>query len=239
MLTSLCGTALYCTSSGLAEVPADRPFSDQFNERKEDLVPQGTNPFFILEPGNVMEYRGKEDGDETELIISVLEETRKVDGVKTRIVEERESSGGKLKEISRNYFAFSKRSSNIYYFGEDSKSYKNGKPVGSEGSWEAGKNKAHYGLMMPGVPLLGSRYYQEIAPGTAMDRAENISTSETLQTPAGNFEHCLLTEETSPLEPDSREHKYYAPGIGLIKDGGLLLVRHGHNSTAKPASHNP
>jgi hypothetical protein len=80
--------------------------------------------------------------------------------------------------------------------------------------------------MMPGLVLLGSRYYQEIAPNVAMDRVEIVSVCETINTPAGKFANCLKTEETTPLEPKTREYKVYAPGIGLVKDGDLLLIRH-------------
>ena len=51
--------------------------------------------------------------------------------------------------------------------------------------------------------------------------------SETVETPAGNFKNCLKTEETTPLEPDNTEYKYYAPGVGLVKDGPMKLVRSG------------
>ena len=61
----------------------------------------------------------------------------------------------------------------------------------------------------------------------AMDRAEIVSLSETVETPAGKFENCLEVEETTPLEPDVKEVKVYAPGVGLIVDGGLRLVRYG------------
>ena len=80
---------------------------------------------------------------------------------------------------------------------------------------------------MPGLVLLGARYYQEIAPKTAMDRAEIISLTETKQTPAGTFTNCLKTEETTPLEPKDNEYKLYAPGIGLIQDEDLLLTKYG------------
>jgi Concanavalin A-like lectin/glucanases superfamily len=53
-----------------------------------------------------------------ELTITVLNETKMVDGVETRVVEERETKGGKLKEVSRNYFAISKRTNDVFYFGE-------------------------------------------------------------------------------------------------------------------------
>ena len=81
---------------------------------------------------------------------------------------------------------------------------------------------------MPGLCLLGARYYQEIAPGIAMDRAEIISLSETYKTPAGNFTNCLKTEETSALNPKEKEFKRYAPGTGLIQDENLLLVKYGY-----------
>ena len=73
---------------------------------------------------------------------------------------------------------------------------------------------------------VGDRYYQERAPKIAMDRAENVSTSESVKTPAGVFKHCLKTKETTPVEPGT-EYKLYAPGIGLVQDGKLKLVKHG------------
>ena len=91
----------------------------------------------------------------------------------------------------------------------------------------SGEKGARFGLFMPGEPLLGARYYQEQAPSEAMDRAEVVSLSAELTTPAGSFTGCLKTLETTPIEPDSREHKLYAPGVGLIRDGELMLVKVG------------
>jgi hypothetical protein len=81
--------------------------------------------------------------------------------------------------------------------------------------------------MMPGDVLLHARYYQEIAPKVAMDRAEIVSLTETVRTPAGLFTNCLKVDETTPLEPGVKESKYYARGIGLVQDGSLKLVTHG------------
>jgi hypothetical protein len=80
--------------------------------------------------------------------------------------------------------------------------------------------------MMPGLPLIKARYYQEIAPKAAMDRAEIVSVSERLQTPAGTFANVLKTIETSQLEPGPGEAKFYAAGVGLLQDGSLKLVRY-------------
>ncbi|MGI8905982.1 MAG: hypothetical protein ACR2IE_05770 [Candidatus Sumerlaeaceae bacterium] len=223
MLAAFSVSAFAATSGkGLVE----KEFTEDFFEEKSDLVSTGYNPYFILEPGYTLEFAGKEGEDGETVKITVLNETKMVDGVETRIVEEREMEGGKLTEVSRNYFAISKRTNNVYYFGEESTKYKDGKPVADPGSWEAGKDGAKYGLIMPGSALIGARYYQEISPEHAMDRAENISTSGTLKVPAGDFTNVLKVEETNPLEPGHIEHKYYAPGVGLIRDGEVVLVKH-------------
>ncbi|MCA8961616.1 MAG: PepSY domain-containing protein, partial [Planctomycetes bacterium] len=205
----------------------DDEFTDRFPVQKSDLGPTGRNPYFILEPGYQLAYEGMDDGENVELVITVLAETKVVDGVTTRIVEERESEDGELVEISRNFFAISEKTSEVFYFGEEVDIYRDGKVAGHEGAWESGKGGARFGLMMPATPLLGARYYQEIAPDTAMDRAVIDSISATVTTPAGKFENCVRVKETTPLEPGALDHKYYAEGIGLIQDAEVKLIRHG------------
>jgi hypothetical protein len=200
---------------------------DSFGGNEKNLSSTGRNRYFIVEPDYELVFEGKEDGATVRLTITVLGETKKIDGVETRVVEERETSNGKLAEVSRNYFAFDPTTRNFYYFGEDVDIYQDGKIVNHGGGWLAGVNGAKYGLMMSGAPRVGDRYFQEVAPGVAMDRAEVVSTNEIVSTPAGIFLHCVKTEETTPLEPQSKEYKYYAPQVGLIQDGNLKLVRQG------------
>ena len=223
------------TLVGLVSIPAfaqktsDIDWTSDFSSERPDLTHTGRNYYFILEPGYTLTLA---DG-EKQLVITVTNETRVVDGVTTRIVEERESEGGHLSEISRNFFAISKRTDSVYYFGEEVDIYKNDKIVKHEGAWLAGVNGARFGLMMPGLPLIKGRYFQEFAPGTAMDRGEIISLSETLKTPAGEFRNCLKTEDTSQIEP-GKEFKYYAPGVGLAREETLKLVKYGFDQIAKP-----
>ncbi len=203
-------------------------WTNDFSVEKDALSSTGRNHFFILEPG----YQLTLENEKERLVITVLNETKEVDGVETRIVEERETNNGQIVEVSRNYFAISKRTGNVYYFGEDVDIYKNGKVASHEGAWLSGADGARFGLMMPAVPLVGARYHQEVAPTVAMDRAEIASVTETFKTPAGEFKNCVKTKETTPLEPDVGQ-KHYAPGIGLIQDGGLKLVRHGMSDAGK------
>ncbi len=195
----------------------------EFAIDKQDLASTGRNPYFILEPGHYLVLRG----DDKELTITVLAETRMVDGVQTRVVEERETKGGKLSEVSRNYFAISKRTNDVFYFGEDVDIYEDGKVASHSGAWLSGVNGARFGLFLPGRPSVNARYYQEVAPGVAMDRAEIVSLTDTVRTPAGEFKNCLKVKETTPLEPGVTDYKYYAPGIGMVQDGALKLVKSG------------
>ena len=205
-----------------AKAPAaPAQFQDTFNVDKATLLDKGSNTYMILEPGYKLILA---DGKDT-LTITVLDETKVVDGVQTRIVEERETKGGKLEEVSRNYFAFDKTTGNIYYFGEDVDTYDaKGNITGHEGSWLAGVKNARFGLMMPGQPKVGERYYQEMAPGVALDRAEVVSVTEKVKVPAGTFKDCLKTKESSGLEKGVEE-KLFAPGVGLLKDGGFKLAK--------------
>lgn len=205
----------------------DSGFTDTFNVAKKDFASTGANPWFILKPGFQLVYEGKEGGRATVLTITVLDKTKMVDGVETRIVEERETADGKLCEISMNYFAISKKTGDVFYFGENTAEYKEGKVSSREGSWLAGVGGARFGLAVPAKPVIGRKYYQEVAPGLALDRAEIVSLSEKIETPAGKFENGLKTRETSGLEKGT-EYKYYARGIGLVVDGDLKLVKYGN-----------
>ena len=210
----------------LSQPKSGKEFTDSFMLDSCSFETTGRNLYFILEPGYQLVFEGTDGKETTRLVITVMYETRKIGKLETRIIEENESVNGKTVEISKNFFAFCKQTGSVFYFGEEVDMYKNGKIVNHEGAWKAeDKNKA--GVMMPGIILLGAKFYNEIARGVAMDRSEIISISETMKTPAGSFVNCLKTEETTPLEPKAREYKIYAPGIGLIKDENLLLVKYG------------
>src|SRR5437867_8438345 len=162
-------------------------WTSTFLMEADELLSVGRNPYFILEPGDQLVL----EGDGSQLIITVLNETKKVDGVETRAVEERETKNGKLVEVARNHFAISKRTNDVFYFGEDVEMYKDGKVVNHDGSWLSGVNGSKFGLMMPGRVLLHSWYSPEVAPKIAMDRATIVSMTQTVKTPAGERKNCL------------------------------------------------
>jgi hypothetical protein len=214
-------TCLFCILLPPVQTLA-KTWIDEFDLSKRTLSATGKATYFILEPGFQIILESKR----TRMTITVLNETKIIGGITTRVVEEREEKRDELIEISRNFLAIDQDTGDIFYFGEEVDDYKKGKVVKHSGAWVAYEGDARPGLLIPGKPEVGMRYYQEIAPKVAMDRAEVLSISKTYKTSAGEFENCLKTKETSKIS-FGREYKYYAPGIGIIKDGRMKLVRYG------------
>ena len=210
--------------SAQPQAPKDNSWQSVFNVDKKTLGVKGSNPYFNLTPGYQLSYR---DGKETD-VVTVLNEIKRIDDVDTRAVEDREfNADGKLVELTRDYYAIDSVTNDVYYFGEDVDIYdKNGKVSSHEGSWLSGVGGAKFGLMMPARPRAGQKYYQEQAPGVAMDRVEIKSVTESLTVPAGKFTNVVHIIETTPLESGKSE-KWYAAGVGAVKDDDMELVRSG------------
>lgn len=214
-VTTFTEARIECTRSG---------FTEDFMIEQCTFSNTGRNPYFILEPGFQLVLEGKQEREDVRLVITVLNETETVNGVVTRVVEERETKGGELVEVSRNFFVICNETNSVFYYGEDTDIYEDGEIVSHAGAWRAGEDGAEPGIIMPGTILKGARYFQEMAPGVAMDRAEILCLDAVVETPYQTFENCLKTKETSPLERSAKDFKFYARGIGLIKDGKLLLT---------------
>jgi hypothetical protein len=105
-------------------------------------------------------------------------------------------------------------SGNIWYLGEDTAEYEDGEVVTRAGSWEAGVDGAEAGILIPGDPQPGMSYQQEYLAGEAEDQATVLSVDEMVEAPTGRYTEALLTRETTPLQPEVAELKFYAPGIG-------------------------
>ena len=215
--------ALMLASHGLpAQAPRDEGWKSTFDVDVRELIPTGASRYFILDPGSHVVL---ENGDER-LVITALDETHLVGDVTTRVVEERETREGKLVEVSRNFMARHPKTGDVFDFGEEVDIYRNGKVVSHEGAWLAGV-RGKVRPVHPGCAGRRGRYHQEIAPKVAMDRVRIVSTTAKAVTPAGTFEECVRLEETTPLEPGVKDYKVFAPGIGIVQDGSLKLVRHG------------
>ena len=192
------------------------------------------NKYFSLQPGHELELEGDDDGTLVQVEVEVTRDTKIIGfrtpagkwlRVRTRVVTESEWEDEELVEISRNYFALCRETGDVFYFGEDVDNYEDGEIVDHDGSWLAGVNGAQPGLIMPGRFLLGSRYFQEQAPGVATDAGENVAMGLTIDVPFGSFTDCVEVLDTNPLDPGGGgDRKIYCPGVGLVVDEAVELV---------------
>jgi hypothetical protein len=192
------------------------------------------NKYLPLKPGTTFVYWGNSGQNPERDVMTVTHSTKKVMGVKCVVVDDRVWTGGKLTEKTFDWYAQDKKG-NVWYFGEDSKEYKHGKVSSTAGSWEAGKHGAKPGIIMQAHPKVGQTYRQEYSKGVAEDMAKVLELNGSAKVPYDPFHHVLVTKEWSPLEPGVAEHKYYAAGVGDIKEAsvkgpsetlGLVNLRH-------------
>lgn len=218
---------------------AQTAFTNEFRIETCTWSNTGTqNLFFRLTPGYRLILEGEETSQgeitEIELRWSVLYQTKSITfvsafgkriTVNARVIEEREFEDGELVEVSRNWFARCVQTNDVYYFGEAVENYEDGELVDRKGSWIAGKAGALPGIIMPGTFLLGARYYQELAPGVALDRGENTRMRLKIETDAGTFGRCVEILDTNALDPTAPgDIKQYCPKVGLVVDEAIQLV---------------
>lgn len=180
-----------------------------------DFVAVIDNPLMPLTPGTTRTYRAvTEEGTET-IVVTVTDETKEILGVTCTVVRDTVSLDGVLVEDTFDWFAQDVQG-NVWYFGELSFEYEDGEISGVDGSWKAGVDGAQPGIVMPAAPQLGQTYRQEFYLGEAEDYASVLALAENVTVPAGTYANCLQTLDVTPMEPDTIEHKYYAPGVGVV-----------------------
>ena len=175
-----------------------------------------TNQFLPLTPGTTFVYESPTEINE----VVVTNKTKQILGADCREVHDtvKLKGSGELIEDTLDWFC-QDTAGNVWYFGENSKQLAGGLIVGVEGSWTAGVDGAKPGIAMKALPAVGNVYRQEFSPGVAEDMGEVLSLTETVTVHYNGgttFTNCVKTRDTTPLDPESLEHKFYCPGIGLV-----------------------
>jgi hypothetical protein len=184
--------------------------------------PHIDNPYWPMKPGTRWVYRETNPHGPTQrIVVTVTDRTKRVaSGVPARVVHDQATERGQVVEDTFDYYAQDARG-NVWYLGEDTTEFENGKPVSTAGSWEAGVGGARAGIVMLAHPRVGRRYREEHYPGHALDGAQVLSRSEQAEVPFGHFKHVLLTKNFNPLEPKALEYKLYARGVGPVLEIGV------------------
>ncbi len=175
------------------------------------------NRYWPMAPGTRWVYRELDgEGGRQRVVVTVTDRTKRIaNGIEARVVHDEVSEDGEPVEVTDDWYA-QDGEGNIWYLGERTAEYENGKVVSRAGSWEAGVDGAQPGIAMPAEPRPGLAYRQEHYAGEAEDRAKVLSVDEQAEVPFGHFTGALLTKDLVPLEPDVTEYKLYAPGVGPV-----------------------
>jgi hypothetical protein len=193
--------------------PQVSPYDPKIDQ--SDFVEGIDNPYMPFEPGTTYVYEGVSEDEKETVTVVVTNKTKEILGVTATVVRDVVTVEGEIAEKTFDWFA-QDRYGNVWYLGEDSKEYEDGKPVSSEGSWEAGVDGAQPGIVMLGDPQVGDRYRQEYYKGEAEDFGEVLKVDESIDVPYGSYDHVLVTKDWTPLEAKVLENKFYARGVGVV-----------------------
>ncbi len=194
--------------------------SERVHLRPRDFTTKIDNPYWPMRPGTTWKYVEKDDEETQQITVRVTHRTRTIQGIKARVVRDTVRMNGELVEDTRDWYAQDSGGS-IWYLGEATEEYEDGKVVNTEGSWEYGRRGAQAGIIVPAAPRAGCAYREEYLRGEAEDVALVLSRTERMKTPTGFHRRVLHTANTTPLHPEILENKFYARGVGPVLEIGI------------------
>jgi hypothetical protein len=211
---SACGS----DGNGGSDASSDLPQgSEPVNLDPADFTTQIDNPYWPMAPGNRWVYRETDtEGIVQRVVVTVTDKTKRIaNGVEARVVHDVVTEGGQPVEVTDDWYA-QDGDGNIWYLGEKTTEYSNGKPQSTAGSFEAGVDGAQPGIVMPANPQPGTTYRQEYYAGEAEDTGEIVSIDEQAEVPAGHYQDVEMIKDLNPLEPKILEFKFYARDVGPV-----------------------
>ena len=209
------------------------PDFDQANFIRDFRHPGVSNPYLPLAIGNTWDYTSQSETDH----IEVLGDTKLIDDVTCLVVRDQVSVDGRLTEDTDDWFALAKSNGDVWYCGEEVKDYEtftgdrpqNLELVAIDGSFKVDRDGAKAGIFVPAAPVVGQFFRQEFSLGNAEDVVEVLETQYVYGkrpeldalVPKALADllcgtGCVVTGETTPVEPDAFARKYYARGIGVF-----------------------
>lgn len=188
----------------------------QPNVQPHEFSPIITNNYLPMIVGRTLTYLKVVGPDVEEIVVTTEPGSKSVNGIDCAIVRDTVTLNGVFLEDTYDWFA-QRNDGSVWYLGEISMNFdEDGFVEDIEGSWRYGKDDAQPGIVMPANPQVGDAYRQEYLIGEAEDVARVIAVGVSVTVPAGTYHNCIVTQDWAPLSPDGIEHKYYAPGVGLV-----------------------
>jgi hypothetical protein len=217
------------SAAAYADDPEKPPCSPitQFNPVNFSDPTKIDNKWNPLIPGTQFTLNGASDRGggllPHEVVTTVTDLTKVINGVRTVVILEKDLNEGNLEEAELNFQA-QDNAANIWNMGEYPEEYENGKFHAATDVWIAGLNDAEPGNSMIGDAQLGTpEYLQGWSPEIEfLDCARVFKMQQKTCVPTACYDNVMITDERSPLEPESgHQRKYYAPGVGNVRVGAI------------------
>ena len=205
-------TGVSTTAAATSLPQGSKPFKIDPSEFTTEI----DHPYWPMKPGSRWIFRETDAaGAKRKVVVTVTNDTKTIIGLDARVVHDQVTEDGQVTEDTYDWYAQDSEGS-LWYLGEDTKEFENGKLKTTEGSWEAGVDGAEPGVILPAHPEPGMRYREEYYAGQAEDGAEILSVNAHAKAPYGTFDNVLQTRNFTPLEPNLVEEKFYAQGVGPV-----------------------
>jgi hypothetical protein len=195
-----------------------------FDHRNFSNPLQIDNRWWPLQPGTEFVYEGTAiDGDQRirrRVVVTISDMIKVVDGVPAMVLWERDYNSDELVEAELAFYA-QDDDGNVWHLGQYPEEYEDGELVGAP-AWITGQQGAKAGLAMLANPVPGPTYSQGWGPKVDYtDRARVYKLGQETCVAAGCYKDVLVTDEFALDEPEARQLKYYAPGVGNVRVGWM------------------
>jgi hypothetical protein len=202
---------------------ASQALTEEFPYGEFDDPTTIDNPWLPLAPGTQWVWEGETvaDGETVahRVVFIVTDLTKVVDGVQAVVGYDRDYSDGELVEAEIVFLAQDNEGA-IWHLGQYPEEYEDGEFVAAPG-WIAGAQDALAGYWMTADPHVGKPSYSQ-GWGPAVDWTDRgLVVEEGVEdcVPVDCYENVLVIEEWALDEPDAKQLKYYAQGVGNIRVG--------------------
>ncbi|MGH9008566.1 MAG: hypothetical protein ACRDYF_01825, partial [Acidimicrobiia bacterium] len=179
-----------------------------------------TNKFLPVPPGTTFTLTGTVGSSAHEVVFTVTELTKVVNGVRTQVLWDRDFDEGALLEEELAFWA-QDDFGNVWLFGEYPEEHAEDGTVSAPSTWLAGVQEATAGILMRANPKANtSQYKQGEAPAVEfLDVAQVFAVNQHTCVPTGCYDGVLVIDEHDPNQQpqDGHQFKYHAPDVGIIQ----------------------
>jgi hypothetical protein len=188
-----------------------------------------TNPFHPLKPG-MQWVRGGTTlvGDRSvphEIITTMTDVVRTIDGVPALAMLDESTDSGEVAQVGVDYLALD-RHGNVWVLGGYTEDYEGGQFTNADSAWLGAADGQRVGILAPATITASTPRWCIGGPADeAASVGEPVEVDANVCVAFGCFDGVRIVQEGEAGAPDN-ENKYYAPGVGVIKNVPLDASLH-------------